>query len=195
MTWQGGGDVSRRDQIVAAAAELFGARGYHGTSMQDIGERVGMLKGSLYVHVANKEEMLLEIVSTAARRFTAAVQPIARGDEPAPAKLRLALRAHLRVAFEIGPLARVFLLEARHLQAEPARWIGEARDRYEALWRQIIEQGIADGAFRAATDARLAVSLSLSGANWVAPDEQARDLDAVDVFADRLCDLLLDGMR
>ena len=38
---------ARREQIVGAAAQLFGAHGYRGTSMQDIGEKVGLLKGSL----------------------------------------------------------------------------------------------------------------------------------------------------
>jgi AcrR family transcriptional regulator len=195
MTWQASGEVSRRAQIVAAAADLFSECGYHGTSMQDIGERVGMGKGSLYAHVANKEEILLEIVSTAARRFTAAVQPVARGDDPAPVKLRTALRAHLRTAVELGPLARVFLLEARHLQEEPARWIREARDRYDALWRQIVDQGIADGGFRRDLDARLAVSLTLAAANWTPQEEAPIDPDDADAFAGRLCDLLLDGFR
>jgi AcrR family transcriptional regulator len=195
MSIQPAGELSRRDQIVAAAAALFSVYGYHGTSMEDIGKRVGMLKGSLYAHVANKEELLLEIVSTASRRFTAALQPIARGDEPAPIKLRLALRAHLRTAFEIGPLAQVFLLEARHLEKEPARWIGEARERYEALWRQIVEQGMADGAFRAEIDARLAVSLALAAANWTTPQTPPREPAEADAFADRLAELLLDGLR
>ena len=60
---------ARRQQIMDAAAELFSVRGYHGTSMQDIGQRVGLLKGSLYAHVATKEELLLEIVSAAAPAF------------------------------------------------------------------------------------------------------------------------------
>src|SRR5947209_3285787 len=84
---------ARREQIVEEAATLFSVKGYHGTSMQDIAERVGLLKGSLYAHVANKEEVLLEIVSTASRHFMAAVEPAARGEEPAPERLRLALRA------------------------------------------------------------------------------------------------------
>ncbi len=110
---------TRREQIVAAAAELFSVQGYHATTMDDIGKRVGLLKGSLYAHVANKEELLLEIVSTAARCFTTALQPVACGTESAPLKLRLALRAHLHTAWDLGPLARVFLTEAQHLQRAP----------------------------------------------------------------------------
>jgi AcrR family transcriptional regulator len=189
------GAGTRREQIVAAAAELFSARGYHATSMQDIGQRVGLLKGSLYAHVANKEELLLEILSTAARRFTAALQPVVGSAEPPPVKLRLALRAHLRTTWELGPLARVFLLEARHLQEEPAAWIGEARERYEALWQRIFADGATDGSFRRDLDIRLVVSLVLAAANWTPPEGVLGEPEAVSAFADRLCDLLLDGYR
>ena len=48
----------RRAEIVAAAKRLFAANGYDGTSIQEVADEVGLLKGSLYYHVAAKEELL-----------------------------------------------------------------------------------------------------------------------------------------
>ena len=49
---------TRLDEIVAAASRLFVEKGYEQTSIQDIAEAVGVLKGSLYYYIAAKEDLL-----------------------------------------------------------------------------------------------------------------------------------------
>jgi AcrR family transcriptional regulator len=185
----------RREQIVREAAELFAVRGYHGTSMQDIAERVGMLKGSLYAHVANKEEILLEIVSTTARVFTATVEPIAHGGSAHGARLREALRAHLAVIAENRASATVFLVEWRHLEGQPLRWFAEARGRYEALWQGMLAEGLAAGAFPRGLEPRMTTRLLLAAAGgacqWLADPTGPTS----DVIADSLADLFLGRPR
>jgi len=53
---------TRRGDVRDAALTLFAERGYHGTSMKDIAEAVGMRAPSLYNHVGAKQELLVEIV-------------------------------------------------------------------------------------------------------------------------------------
>ena len=48
----------RTREIIAAAAKLFKEKGYHATTIQDVADEVGMLKGSLYYHIKSKEELL-----------------------------------------------------------------------------------------------------------------------------------------
>jgi TetR/AcrR family transcriptional regulator, cholesterol catabolism regulator len=182
----------RRDQIVVEAAALFADRGYHGTSMQDIAEQVGMLKGSLYAHVANKEEILLEIVSTAARLFTDAVRPIVLSDDAPAAKFRAALSAHLGVIAGSRAEATVFLFEWRHLDGQPLRWFREVRERYEAMWDSLV--GAAQGAdllphtVEPRTIVRLILSAAAGACHWApeSPDPKTQPL------AEALADLLLD---
>jgi TetR/AcrR family transcriptional regulator, cholesterol catabolism regulator len=179
---------ARRDQIVSAAAVLFAEQGYHGTSMQEIAERVGMLKGSLYAHVANKEEILLEIVSTASRLFTDAVRPVMLDDDPPAFKLRRALVAHLSVIAANRAVATVFLFEWRHLEGQPLRWFGEVRERYEALWDGLIDMGQAAGALTEAVEPRMAVRLMLSAAagacQWIPEISDGAGLRIADALAD-----------
>ena len=53
---------SRLPQVLNAAARLFGARGFDGTSVRDIARAVGMLPGSLYCHFATKEDLYRRVV-------------------------------------------------------------------------------------------------------------------------------------
>jgi TetR/AcrR family transcriptional regulator, transcriptional repressor for nem operon len=53
------GERTRRN-IVAKAAVIFNQRGFEGASMQDVVEAVGLEKGSIYGHFANKEALALE---------------------------------------------------------------------------------------------------------------------------------------
>lgn len=185
--------MSRREQIVYAAASLFSEQGYHGTSMQDIGTRVGLLKGSLYAHVASKEELLLEILSTADRTIVTALQTALSGGMPAADRLRRALETFMATTEALGPLARVYLLEPARLTGEPAIWMRQARERQRALWLHLILAGIQDGSFRPDLDASLAAWL-VESVLWFAhyePPAAGRGGD----LTDRLCALVLDSLR
>ena len=70
-------EVSRRQQIEDAASTLFRERGYAATSVRDIAQALDMQGGSLYAHVASKEDMLWAIVVRAADQFNREVGPIA----------------------------------------------------------------------------------------------------------------------
>jgi AcrR family transcriptional regulator len=48
--------------IVRAALELFVRKGYHGTSVSDITNQVGLTKGALYTHFKSKGELLVRII-------------------------------------------------------------------------------------------------------------------------------------
>lgn len=50
------------EEIVEVAGRLFAAQGFDGTSLQDIGEHVGVLKGSLYHYISSKEDLLEDVV-------------------------------------------------------------------------------------------------------------------------------------
>jgi AcrR family transcriptional regulator len=52
-----------RQRIIDTATELFVERGYAGTSVRDIAERLGMTTGSLYYHFASKDALLYALVA------------------------------------------------------------------------------------------------------------------------------------
>jgi len=62
-----------RDRILSTALELFNARGYRGTSMQKIADRLGLTKAALYYHFATKDDILNELLSPPLDRLDAAI--------------------------------------------------------------------------------------------------------------------------
>ncbi len=184
----------QRERIVRATGRLFSDKGYHGTSMADIGQAVGLEKGSLYAHISTKQEVLRELVERGATAFMAAIAPVIAADVPAPEKLRLALRAHLRVVAEHPDLATVFLQEWRRLEGEPRERVGALRDEYEALWRGIVADGVRDGSLRADADPRDVALLLLSAGNWAYQWFDPRGPLDAEAVADRFIEIVLAGI-
>jgi AcrR family transcriptional regulator len=183
---------ARRTELQRQAARLFAERGFHGTSMEDIAEAMGIQKPSLYEYVSSKQDLLDETARDGARAFHAALDAI---DERAPAveKLRRALRAHLRVVSEQLDVATVFVREWRYLE-EPRRgaFVAERR-RYEERIRAFFREGVEQSELRTDLDVTAATLLFLSAANWAYTWLQpGRDTDAL---ADRFFDQLVEGMR
>lgn len=181
---------TRRQQIEDAASALFRERGYAATSVRDIAQVLSLQGGSLYAHVASKEDVLWSIVNRAADRFHAQVGPIAANAAPAAERLRQMIHAHVSVVTTGQRDAAVFLHEWRFLSHERRQQIAQRRDSYEGLFRQTIEQGIASGEFSPA-DPRLTAMAILSALNgiatWYRPDGQL----TADQIADQHADLFL----
>jgi TetR/AcrR family transcriptional regulator, transcriptional repressor for nem operon len=64
------------EQIVSEARELFRERGYAGASMQDLADRVGIKKASLYTRFASKEALVAPVLQLTLEETFA--QPTAR---------------------------------------------------------------------------------------------------------------------
>lgn len=99
-----------RQQLVEAATELFAERGYEGTSIEDVLERVGMSRGSLYHHFPGKEALFEAVVeSVHAKVGEATLAAVAKiGDSDAHAVLKAGELAWIRLAGD--PVVRRILL-------------------------------------------------------------------------------------
>jgi AcrR family transcriptional regulator len=183
---------ARREELTRQAARLFAQKGYHGTSIGEIAEALGVQKGSLYAHIKSKQDLLYETMLEGARAFHAGLDAIPE-DLPATDKIRLALRSHLRVVADQLDVATVFVQEWRYLEGERRDEILAERRRYEERIRALFREGRDLGELRSDLDDSTAALLALSAANWaytwLVP---GRDTDEL---ADRFYSLLLDGMR
>ncbi len=184
--------ATRRDDLTREAARLFAERGFHGTSMGDLAQAVGVQKGSLYSLTGSKQELLFETMREGARAFHAALDDVPE-DAAAVERVRLALRGHLRVVSEQVDVATVFTREWRYLEGVYREQILEERRRYEERFRALLREGVEAGELRSDLDAGATALLVLSAANWaytwLTPD---RDTDAL---ADRFTAIIVDGIR
>ena len=183
---------ARRSELARTAARLFAEKGFHGTSMGDLAAAMGVQKGSLYSLTESKQELLYETMKDGAAAFHAGLDALPE-DAPAAEKIRLALRAHLRVVAEQLDVATVFIREWRYLEGERREEIRAERRRYEERLRALFREGRELGQLRTDLDEHAAALLAISAANWaytwLTP---GRDTDNL---ADRFTAILVDGIR
>src|SRR5438105_562582 len=108
---------ARRNELTRAAARLFAEKGYHGTSIGDLAEALGVQKGSLYAHIQSKADLLWEVARDGAAAFHVALDTVPE-EGPVVERIRAALRAHLHVVAEQLDVATVFVREWRYLEGE-----------------------------------------------------------------------------
>jgi AcrR family transcriptional regulator len=183
----------QRADILTSAAQIFRLKGFHGASMQDIADAVHLQKASLYHHVRSKQEILLGILDNALDALIADLQPIAESGRPAPEKLAAAMRAYIDRMTGDADLAAVLLLEHRSLEPALRTRHVARRDRYEALWRHIVRQGVREGAFRP-VDESVAVFALLGVQNWLITWYRQDGRLTPSQLADLFIDLFLRGL-
>jgi TetR/AcrR family transcriptional regulator, cholesterol catabolism regulator len=184
--------ASRRSELTREAARLFAERGYHGTSIGDLAKAMGVQKGSLYAHIESKQDLLYEAMREGAEAFHAALDEIP-DDLRVTERIRLALRAHLRVVAEQLDIATVFVREWRYLEGERAAEFLTERRRYEERFRALFREGRELGELRTDLDDQAAALLVLSAANWAYTWLPAGA--DTDPLADRFFAILVDGIR
>lgn len=183
-----------REEILLAAAQIFRRKGFHGASMQDIADAVGLQKATLYHHVHSKQEILLALLDRALDLLTADMEVISARDCTSSEKLRLAIRSYLTRLAEQADLASVLLLEYRSLEPELRRRHISRRDKFESIWRRILRQGIDRGEFRL-VDERIAGAALLGVQNWSITWFRPNGRLSTAELADQFADLLLRGLE
>ncbi len=160
-------------QIYAEGVNLIYESGYHAATLRRIADRVGMLAPSIYNHFASKDELLFTIVARTmsdlidgSRRATA--------DAAAPADRLAGFVRHL-VTFhgERRLEAGVTDSEFRQLSPDRCRQAVELRDAYAAMLREIIDAGLAEGAFAVGDAALTCYAILTMGTYvsvWYRPD-------------------------
>jgi TetR/AcrR family transcriptional regulator, cholesterol catabolism regulator len=182
-----------REDILEAAAQVFRQKGFHGASMHDIAEAVSLQKASLYHHVASKQEILLEILDRALQLLLEQISPIAHQNIPADAKLRQMVRAYLQILIENIDLATVLLFEHRALERrQHARHVPN-RNKFEALWREVLAEGVDSRIFRCA-DVPLTARALLGLLNWTITWYRDDGDKTIEQIADDYSALLLNGL-
>ena len=186
--------IDRKEQIYSTARALFSERGYHATTVRDIARELNMQGGSLYAHIDSKEDVLWELVNRAADQFLGVVEPIVSSAANPAVKLRAMVRAHVRVVADNLDDATVFLHEWKFLGEERLAAVAGRRDRYERLYRQVVDEGIKSGDF-APSDPKMAAVLVLSVVNWIPQWYKPSGRLSPDDVADSFSDLILRGLQ
>ncbi|HEX9633116.1 MAG TPA: TetR/AcrR family transcriptional regulator [Gemmatimonadales bacterium] len=155
----------RRVEILHAALRAFRERGYHGTTLDDMAEQLGIRKTALYHYFPDKEAILYACHRESLAELSRILAG-ARALESPPERLAYVIREHVRVmtdTLEGSPLA----FEVTALAPDHQREVIAARDKYERALRRMLQDGVAAGDFRP-TNPKTAVFAILGAINWIA---------------------------
>ncbi|KHK93188.1 TetR/AcrR family transcriptional regulator [Novosphingobium malaysiense] len=165
--------ADRWPELVTAAAELFAEKGYEGTSLRDIAERLGMLKGSLYHYINGKSDLLVHVMREAHARGLRTIAAQAEGEGRAVSLLETMVEAHARYVCTETVFTAGFIEARKHLPPERAQEFVLEERAYRLRVEALVARGQAEGDLREDLDPKVA-ALCLLGFlnslhNWVRP--------------------------
>lgn len=190
-------DTPRRDEIIAAATELFAAHGYHAVGMRTIADAVGIRSSSLYHHFPSKQKLLVAITSEGNHAFISAHAPILEGDGSPAERLEHVLRAMITYYWERRLEREVGLRDVRELQErEPEVYALIQSDlrRFQRGIERVLREGAETGEFVLADpklDARAIVGMCLSVNDWFRAGRSTTIEQVADHYADLIVHRLL----
>jgi AcrR family transcriptional regulator len=125
---------TRREQILAAAAELFARYGFHGVGIADIGAAVGVSGPALYRHFRSKDAMLAEMLTGISDRLLTGARNRVHAARGARAALEELVRWHVEFAMTNPSLITVQMRDLDSLMAEDRHHVRELQRAYVEVW-------------------------------------------------------------
>ena len=156
---------TKRKAIIREAARVFNRRGSHGTTLEDVAERLGVSKAALYRYVQNKNDLLCACHEEAMQIANEHLDIGERTGRNGLEKIQIAMTGYLRAMInDLG--VPVLVLEENALEPQSAVRIVKMRDAFEKRLRGLVKLGISDGSI-VQTDPKLAVFMLLGAILWV----------------------------
>lgn len=182
----------KRTLILKSAAHVFGRKGFHAATLEEIAALLKVTKASLYYYFSTKEELLYEVHLLSLEDVLARLDRARAGYESPVDQLRAAVTEHLRVL--AGDYEGAFMLQQEYdLPDQYRASIVALRDRYEAQMLDIVQQGVRQRLFRT-KDARVAVRMLLGSINWFLRWYRADGRLTVDEIAEAYMDFTFYGL-
>ena len=188
-------NLSRKEQVIRSAAELFREKGYAAASMRDLAQKLGIEAASLYSHIKSKEEIFQNLCFEMAAEFRKSLEEVEKQKVSASEKLKNGIIGHIQVMAKDLTASAVFMNEHRHLSQPHLRDFLLLRINYINRFKEIIEEGVTKGEFKSNIDKKLAVMTLFSSLNWMPMwYDPSSNIDPLSL-GQQLADMLVNGLK
>jgi TetR/AcrR family transcriptional regulator, cholesterol catabolism regulator len=188
-------NLSRKEQVIRKAAELFKKKGYAAASMRDLAQLLGIEAASLYSHIKSKEEILRSLCFDMAAEFRKSLEEVEKQDVSASEKLKHGIIGHIQVMAKDLTASAVFMNEHRHLSHPYLRDFLLLRINYINRFKSIIEEGVKNNEFKESIDKKLAVMTLFSSLNWMPMWYDPGSAIVPSQLGHQLADMLVNGLK
>lgn len=181
-----------KDRLLAEAARCFADNGFHGTSMTDIEQAVGIKRGALYYHIKSKEELLYEVSVRHVHEALATATAIVEAVSDPVVQLRELARSHVALVGVRRLECIVWLRESHALSGRYADQVNDLREQYEEVVAATFRRAARNKQLRQVSPVVVKGFLGLLGYShlWVDP----AGLKSPEAVADELVDMALYGL-
>ncbi|SDD49202.1 transcriptional regulator, TetR family [Geodermatophilus telluris] len=133
--------LSRREQILRAAARLFAERGSRSVGVDDVGAAIGVTGPAIYRHFASKDAMIAEMLQGISERLLAGgrARVAAAGPDPA-AQLRALVAFQVDFALDNPALITVHDRDLGSLAPGDAARVRRLQRRYVEVWVDVLRR-------------------------------------------------------
>jgi AcrR family transcriptional regulator len=180
------------ESLLSVAVSVFNERGYDGTSMEQLSQRLGITKSSIYHHVDGKEDLLRLALDRALDGLFEATADVQEADGPAIRRLERLVYRSVEVLAERLPYVTLLLRVRGNTEVE--RNALERRRQFDRIVADLVRQAEAEGDIRADVDpgitSRLLFGMVNSLAEWYRPHG-----DDSSHLASTVCAVAFDGLR
>ena len=184
--------TDRRIEILKSAAAAFRRRGYHGASVDEIASALEMTKGNLYYYFENKEEILYACHDYSLDVLLTLMAEVQSEPSSPDDKLRKLILAFIHTMLdELQGTALTLDLQA--LSPALLKRIIAKRDRFDRGLREIIQQGIDQGLFRAG-DPKMIGFAMMGAVNWITKWFDPAGPMSSEQIGQRFADYLVGGL-
>jgi AcrR family transcriptional regulator len=144
-TGAGDAKTERREEILDAATKLFAAHGYADTDTQQLADKLGVGKGTLYRYFPSKRELFMAAVDRGMRRLCETIDASVAAIEDPPARIAQVVRSYLTFFAEHPELCELLIHErALFKDRKKPTYIEHReanRERLRSLYRTYIAEG------------------------------------------------------
>lgn len=169
--------MAQQERLIQVAARMFHERGYDATSLQDIAEELGLLKGSLYHYIATKEDLLWAVILKQHQASMALAERCREMQGTPMERLDEFVRGYAASLRNERDSVSVYLREIGRLSKARRKIILDEREEYVAFVRELLDEGVAAGQFRKDMDSALVAQGVLGMLNstyrWYRPRAKA----------------------
>lgn len=138
----GGEKATRREQILAAAAELFARHGFHGVGIDDIGAAVGISGPALYRHFRSKDAMLGEMLTSISEYLLDGGRRQAERTNDADETLAALVAFHVEFALAQPALITVQERNLANLTDSDRKQVRALQRRYVEVWVRALRAAV-----------------------------------------------------
>ncbi len=184
----------RREALLAAAARVFAARGYHRTSMRDLARASRMSLAGMYYYVAGKEDLLFEIQKGSFERVRSGAEEAVAGAVTPEERLQAFIRHHVTFFASHMDEMKVLSHEAESLTGAPLEEVRRLKRAYVGLCLDLLAALDAhDGGAGHRMNRHVAAYTLFGMMNWIYTWYDPAGAVGVEELAESICRLFLNG--